>query len=275
MGKQSGLTFIEIVLVLVIAASLVVLGLTQYNSMARDYDATKVTATVDILFQGLGNYYRANCRVQRDSLGNAVAGTGALDPINNPGSPKVLPINSFLLANAFISQWPPQNNNLVDQSAGEKGYIVQLNKLPPATNRAPTAIYNSWTTSSSLSTPYTITLNQPVGLQPLATMTIWTVQVAVKLATGLNPATYKALLRADCISSASGGGVASCSSSPPAGSYLVWERLPSNASSQATSKLMPTMFRLKEFNNLYTNDDMYGATNPTWGASNNNYLCGG
>jgi type II secretory pathway pseudopilin PulG len=275
MSKQSGITFIELVMVLFIASSILLLGITQFQSMSQDQDRSRITATVDILFQGLANYYRANCRVQRDASSNPVAGTGVLDPVNSPTSPKVLAINSFLRANTFISQWPPQNNNLVDTTAGEYGFIVQLNKLTPSTTRGPTAIYNNWTPGASPSAPYSISLNQPAGIQTLATATVWTVQVAVKLASGLDPATYKTLLRADCLSSVSGGAVTPCSSLPGGGDYLVWERLPSNATTQATSKVAPSMFRLKEFTNLYNNDDMYGATNKTWGASSNNYLCGG
>ncbi len=110
----------------------------------------------------------------------------------------------------------------------------------------------------------------------------WVVQVAVKLSPSLTDRQWREMksdLHADCVSSASGTGVAACSTSPAMNGYLVWTRPPSTYNPNITSDYWPSIPYVKQFNRQYTNDPMAtlsGVTNEaqTW-YNPYNYLCGG
>ncbi|EKD53793.1 MAG: hypothetical protein ACD_60C00153G0013 [uncultured bacterium] len=118
--------------------------------------------------------------------------------------------------------------------------------------------------------------NQPPTL--LSRVVLWRQQVAVKLSPVLTSAEWTQIrndLRALCISSASGGGVAQCNPAPPATGYLVWERPPTHVSrSKGMQGFEPYV---KQFNRQYTNDGMSilsGVPSGGW-YNTQNYLCGG
>jgi type II secretory pathway pseudopilin PulG len=254
-GKQTGVSLIEIMLVLALCAMMIALGLRQYQMYNTDKDVREVQATVDLLFQSLANYYRMNCR------------GGTLDPASTPPNPFPIPItgsNSLVESNYLMSrQWPPILNGLVNREGGDNGYVTQLN-LTNSTRASPQAIFTTWGLPSS---PPTIIL------QTTGTIYLWQAQVSVALAPGLNAEVYRARLGADCTSTLKKGLVDPCSLNHH-GNYIVWERLPSYAAPNATAGSWIAMSRVRQFNQLYTNDDMYAASNAGWGSASNNYLCG-
>lgn len=274
----------ELMLVLAIAATAIFFGFNQIQMMKNDRDAQLVQYNVDVLFQALGQYYRANCRDPINTSGTPISHTGSLDPSdsNNPTATNPYPIlnngTNLLLTNGYLTvqQWPPSINSLVDNDsvgAGgtSNGYIAQFNLVSPSPTRTSSATYFNWATSGATS----ITMPASVG-----NIYIWRAQVAMKLPAKLaaQAQLYRGQLGADCVSSLNGATVLPCSSNPAPGGYLVWERLPSRASPGMMSNLWLTMSRIRQFTQMYTNDDMYGASNPTWATNatppNNNYLCG-
>lgn len=262
-NKQVGMTLLEIMLVLAIGATIIALGLQQYQRYKMDADVERVKANVEMLFQGLANYYKANCR-----NGN-LNPTDSSNPLSKDPYPIVTSSANLLTTNNFLpaGRWPPIPNGLVDATSGAYGYIAQFSWI--STSRQPSGqIHTDWATTTT-----TVAMSVNTG-----EVRVLQAQVAVKLPTSLvaNANAYRAMLGADCVSSASGTTVTPCptGSLSTTGSYLVWERMPSMASPDTASPYWLTMPRIKEFNSLYTNDEMYGASNSTFEATNY-YLCGG
>jgi len=266
MKKQSGMTLLEIMLVLAIIASIIVLSFTQYQSLKIDQNAQQLLANVEYLIQGAKSYYQANCRGLfnpnnfNNQSGNYASyrnydgggSFGALNPAASPTSPKALNITTDLLT-------PGSNLN---------AYVVQLNLSSNASTR----------TVSACCTPgLTSPLTYPAQIITQDKVPVWQIQVAVKILDTSQIQMYRKLLVADCISDLAGSTVTPCSLSGGGGtgSYLVFTRLPSansTASMSNQSPLAPSMAVLKEFNNLYTNDPMYDLSNPS---NIEYYLCGG
>jgi len=258
--KQTGLSLIEMVLVLTLSTAIILAGIRQYGIFKMDADAQLVQATVNGLFQGMNDYYQANCRTTMAAATSPIIipiGTGATSLVTNG----YLPI-----------KWPPRINGLVDSTAGtDDGFSAQFN-LQTAATRMPSGTFTNW--EGTTPTPITVSYAANTPAVPVGTISVWVAQVTFKLATGMIAANYRGLLGADvCVSSLSGGTVIACSIAP-IGGYIAWLRMPSFASPRTASPLLPTMMRIRGFTQLYTNDDMYGATNSTF-ESTNNYLCGG
>lgn len=263
--KQQGVTLIETVLGLVIIFALIALGIFQYQRYERDNEIREVLAQVDQLFQGLAQYYQANCRAYStdNPNPNALPTTGTLSV--------TLSINTganSLVSNGYIAKWSPILNKLVDVTAGEKGYSAQLTGRSSA-NRLPRSLFTNWVCTNP-ATPSTCTTVVTTFPTSIGTIYVWQSHIAMKLATDLDPTLYQKRLGATCTST---DAVTSCASAVP-GQYMVWESLPSSASPSTNSVLSSSMARLKAFTNMYYTDDMYAASNSTWGSSTNNYLCG-
>lgn len=251
MYKVAGFTLFELLLVMVIGMSSIYVVLRQYNSMQKDTDARQVLSTVDGLFQGAKHYYQANCRKWSTQEG------GAFDPANT-SSTSITVTPSTLSSNGFLDmKWPPAINNIVNTSAADNGYVITFT-LNPVDNRSPTAVYFNW-----LGTPQNPI---PISLTQVGQVYRWMIQVTLTLKSSINVAAYKARLGANS----------------SAGQTLTWTRLPSSVSNSLSTNVWPTMSRVKQFTNLYTNDDMYGASNSgfaqgradfTNGTLGNDYLC--
>ena len=252
--NQIGLSLIEVMLVLAVAASMLVFGIRQYQQFKLQQDIRQVQQTIDSLFVALGHYYQAYC------------GSGlSLDPAQTPDNPFVI-LPSDLVAEQFL----PANWNAI-KVPFVSSYITQLN-LNDANVLNVQGCWNFGTyTCGSLDT-----------LPPTSTGYVytWRIQVAIQLTTGANAQAYKAALGADCLSTLNGDAVTPCSSTST-GNFLVWERWPSFASQQIVSNLWMSMQQLKQFNIQYTHDQMYELNNGPWetsagvtGTGAQPYLCG-
>lgn len=296
MKKISGVTILEMLLALAIISFILTLVARQLSVAQNDTNAQQLQATVDRLFQSAANYYYGNCRQQVDS-NNAVPADATdkatLDPVNVASTSVPFPVMNqtlnLLTAGKYListQTWPPSPNTFIDGSGttDDHGFVVQFNPVTPS--RSPAGIYQNWeTVNGSTGTGVAMQSNpsyRTPSLTSVGTIYIWRIQVSVKLAPGLVPdaTTFKLRFSADCLSSQHGGYVDPCSANNP-GEYLVWERLPSFASPKTATNYWTTMPGVKEFNQLYTNDDLYGAENSTFRTTsgvtgaNNNYLCGG
>lgn len=239
-----GVSLLEVMLVLVIGSGIMMMAMSQYQSMRRDSDVEQINFNVDQIFQAAADFYHANCRVQTDPVTGQVEGTGKLDPryidddgnASPPDNPYPITVSELMTAGFMTNTLPL--NPLIETSGLNGGYVVQFNQFTPAPDR---------TVLTSLSTT-------PVKLGQII---IWRIQVAVELHDVAKAASYKNLLRADCLSTldSSGTSVTPCSevtSVPTAAPvYAVWERLPSFAVPGSNSGLWMTNAVNKEFTQLY------------------------
>ncbi len=246
---QTGVNLLETMLVLVIAGTILVFGLRQYQLYRVEQSFEQVKYNVDQLFLAAAHFYQANCSAEK-----------VLDPnfTPPPSNPYPLDISKDLQTPGFLLNWQPLNE-LIDDTAAGQGYVVQLNSSTATRN-----IYACWNFDTPTCTlPQSIQSNQK-------TIILWRIQIAVKLKNAANIRTYQSPLLADCVSDTA----TACKQDAANPTYLIWQRLPSFASPKTRTSLWVTMPVLKVFNLQYTHDQMYEFQNETY-AESQNYLCGG
>lgn len=258
--KQDGVTLLEILLVLLIGAVIITMSIQRFQKYRINQEVEQVKINVDLLFQGMGYLYQADCRNK--------------NIFNRNNNPNVIDLQNH---HQFFSQWPLPPTSIIDNSTNT-GYLAQFNLVLPGLTRNIRECY-------SLNTP---SCSAPEEIPLKHSIQIWRIQIAVKLMDATKAKQYQAALGADCISSIrSNLSVYSCEDThrPVIGDYLVWERVPSFASQRTSSGLLPMMFVLKQFNQQYYNDDNYAfnvddpiynnGDHGTHGTDYENYLCGG
>ena len=267
--KITGVTLLEVMLVLAIMVSFLLLGLKQYQQFQLEASFIDIKKNVDILFQAMGRYYQANCRVISDA---AVATEMGSSPTPFPGSlsPGGTLANytrdSTSVTTIYIeSELPPYLPKTwptsvpgVDTSEGYKGYLLGF-ILTKKTKNA----YQCWwhTDVSSVErivscspTPY-----NPIQPNQVATFLII---VAVKIADDPTGDKTKVLLGATGANCASSSPYFCDGSDTP--NYLIWEQLPTKSGSRINSDLWISSQREASFNQQYTHDPMYEMANPNY-----------
>jgi prepilin-type N-terminal cleavage/methylation domain-containing protein len=259
--KQSGFTLLESILVLVIASSIVLLSIRQYQSYKIDSDVNQVLYNVDQLFQAASYYYQANCRNQVNQTTMVpIANSGALDPANSPTNPFSVDAYNDLYSNRYLRTLLPINPIVYynPSSTPMKGYVVQFNLQTPQTQRV-------------------INLSSG-GTVNAGAIYVWKIQVAVRLTDPTKASQYLSLLRGDCLSRQVGATVTRCPSVPAApvagDDYVVFERLPSLPTAQGNSGLNATNVMVKQFNQQYTTYPILYLTSGVTPVPPQNYLCG-
>lgn len=253
--EVSGVTLLEVLLALVIALSILFFSLQQYAYYKRDADAQRVQSTVDLLFQGLGKYFRAHC--DRTLLpGDTVDDFRKFyAPVSKSISVQTLIDEGYILLPN--NQIP--NNPLVGSGGSSPSYILQFNQYQiPA---RPTPLLPMRTVDLSTS---------PATSTGIGSQLIWQAQVSVKLQdTSIAPALL-GILAGTCLSNstanASGLITTPCSSAPVgANQYVVWQRAPSFTSAGAQSDLWISMPTARQFKQMYTTDPILILTDPSAG----------
>jgi len=289
---QNGVSLLEVMLVLAIAASIILMGMRLIGQFRYQASEQKLAATINQLFQGMNGFYYANCRQVLDQ--NSVAqSSGNLDPLvaDASGFKSIYPlsISNLIPRIASANDWSPYNA-LVDNTVGEKGYFMQFNRVieslndpvmsvsactgsdaPPSCNRTDGKVLSSSNVPSSQSHVATWVAQVAVKLSPTLTSTQWT--------------QIKNDLGATCVSNKVGSSIATCDSSPTAAGYLVWTRTPAAFNPNISSEYWASMPYVTGFNRQYTNDGMAnlsGVKNETLNSTTGkswynslNYLCGG
>lgn len=253
-NKQQGLSLIEILLVLIIAMVLIAMGIRMYQSYNSDLEIIRLKNNVNILFQALANYYRANCVAYTHPIK-----AGQLDPAMTPPNPFPIDIEE-LYNNKLLLTWPfkPIYNRYVNYQGRAYGYVVQFNLVEEERKE----IASSFPPSP---TPSTTTIGKNY---------FWKAQVAVELRDPTNAEYYKNLFAADCISAYDDSikGVTPCDSAN-GGNYLVWERLPSLATPELMTDLWQILPNTVQFQQMY---NTYPISHLRSGLITNQYfLCGG
>jgi prepilin-type N-terminal cleavage/methylation domain-containing protein len=251
--NAAGFTLLEVLLVLVIAASIFMLAIKFYRSVRFDADMAQVKYNVDRIFSSAAEYYQANCRVQRNPLTGAIVGPyGTLDPVNSPPTPFTTVTVNTLRTDGFLNAALPFNR-YINNATPNGGYIVQFNRAAASDRLSRTA--------------------------KMGNIIVWTIQVSVAIRSN-TPLAIVRVLGADCAANASGSAVNSCSAGLPANTaqtvYAVWERLPSFANPYAETNTWMGNAMVKDFTQLYTNNNFQGGQpGPTNNLANyQNYLCG-
>ncbi|MBX3708393.1 MAG: hypothetical protein KIT56_01905 [Gammaproteobacteria bacterium] len=263
--RHEGITLVEAMLVLVIGATIIYMGMQQYFSYRRDADVMQVIANVNTLFQSMTGFYKQEC------YGTEPGGTlipGKLNPTNPTPPAAMFPINivTDLREAGYLTTSIPLSSLVNPTGAGTQGYITQFNRNTTVLNRQ-----TCMEGTDAVKGPHdpNCTRAENVG-----EVVVWTSQVAVRLNHPAQRQQYLNLLAGDCLSSAVGNMVTSCSmGGNPAGEYVVWERLPSNASVDAMSSYWPTMPSVSQFKQMYTTYSILNLTNESQ-RPHQYYYCG-
>lgn len=250
MKNQKGVSLIEVLLVMVIAAGILYYSTRQYLSYRRDADVYQLRYNVDLIFQAMTEYFRANC---------GKAG----HPLNSVYPGQVLTVTLTQLQNGGFFTSKLAANPLVQQTTAQDGYLMQFNQISPPPRQI--AVYSN--------PPQTPVIPK---LVTIGNILLWQAQVAVNLKDASTAKQYQQLLQATCLSIAAGGEIVTpCLAGPSlAGAqYAVWERLPSFSSSVVNSTYWTTLPVVKQFTQMYTT---YSILLLTSGVSSVNqyFVCG-
>lgn len=253
-------------LVLAIASTFIMMSLRAYQSYKMDEDYRIADANLSMLFDSLGQYYRANCALN-----------GSLFPTGTPPVPDPtlsFPILPSALAPGFLNAWPLRLNPFVDTTKINQAYVFQFN---PLLKDASEVNVNYCTTLGDPSTCTTTPMPANANIQIL----VWLPQIAMKIKDVKNIQAIGRRLNADCVSDIAPDGktVLPCPN-PKGKTYLVWQRLPSFASPELNSSLSESMTLVKQFNLQYTHDQMYefnlgNKATTTGTVAPKYYVCGG
>lgn len=247
--RESGLSLLELLLVLAIAGVLIVMGIRQYQILKIDADSRQVQANVDTLFQAAVKFYQAEC----DQKIGAYNNLGYLNPNTgiSPDSPTSITMD---LLKPYLATTTFPDNSIV---AGTD-YTVQF--VPHTSERKVTVDTGTGSTEE----------------KTIGTILIWSIQVIVKLRDSSKADLYFRLLRGDClVPSATTTG--SCTG-PGTGGYVVFERLPSFAANQNETPYWLMNPLVKQFKQMYTTYPVQylintGGETPT--GERQYFLCGG
>jgi type II secretory pathway pseudopilin PulG len=242
------MTLIEVMLVIAIGAFLTILGFRQYQVYRQDADVQQLKYNIDMIFQGLANFYYANCGWGVNGMTHS-PGTpptpGLLSPTHlpSPKNPYPIQIRQDLVQTGFLNA-PLPLSPLIDRggdSSPYAGYTAQFNR-------------------------YDTTRTTPAAI---GTVVMWQAQVAIKLKNAGQAEQYKLLLQADCRATTPS---ALCRPTLPLpGPYLIWARMPAFATPSSESTYGLTNQVNKEFTEMYTT---YSILNSTNHSKQQYFLCG-
>lgn len=271
--RQQGTTIFETLLALSLAAMLIVLGLRQYQSYQQTVEIARLKQNIDMIFQGMNEYYRANCFAQYNRTTNTYTfGILANGGNGQPNVNAVIPIDivTALLGGPtgfkFMSEKWPLPSNLINTTVGQSGYIAQFNKY---TYPAYVCISGTNITGPTASQGCT-------GTKQMGTVVVWKAQVSVRLRSTLDVNAYANMADATCLSSSSGSSVNTCQSASP-GNYLVWERLPISANEGVKSSYSTLIPSVNAFTQSYRSPSityLIGTQSTATGSEINYISCG-
>lgn len=269
--KASGMTLIETILVLAIAASLVLLGISMYRSAETDKNYFFLRSNVDFLFQAMKGFYQYECDIALGPDG-AIASGGKLTFNPTDGTAAGVPVEFKVntVKNYIDFDWP-RVAVVAASGAVDQVYFAQFNPTIASSNKQAYAC-SPYATGAQCSNPVPI---------PGSNILLWQSQVVVKMKDPAKTTYYLAKAGADCaVRTFSPGTVVDCSRGVSFGqsaNYMVWQRMPSFASPDIKSPLWVSNPVLKEFKLQYTHDPMYELYNQSATPSlvYKYYYCGG
>lgn len=272
--KISGMTMIELILVLAIATSLILMGLTMYRSAQIDKDYFILQSDVDFLFQAMKGYYQQQCDLAFSSQGT-LSTRGALTFNPGGGSPasSLAPVSfDVTTVPSYIDFAWPRFTTVVASGTSNNVYFAQFNPNTVTKNKNVYACSTYATGTAQCLNPIPITSSNII---------LWQSQIVVKMKDPTKTTYYVAKVGADCaVNTYTVGDVVDCSTGKSLGSsaqYMVWQRMPSFSSPDIQSSHWVSNPVTKEFKLQYTHDPMYEMYNPSATPPDvyNYYYCGG
>lgn len=244
-SKTQGVTILEVMLVMVISATVVVLGIKLYERFHANAEAENLKQNIDAIFDGGYQYYLANCST-----------SGAL---SSPTSSSVAVKLSTLKTSGYLNSKDIIPNELVDSGTADQDYIVQFNRSE---------------------VDRLVCLNDDCSEeQKIGNIVLWKIQVSAKLKNAETASAYQAYLVADCLSSLGTDdppSVALCSAETP-GDYIVFERAPVSIASRIGNQ-PPLALSMPRVDMLRQNESSLPLSyllNSTDAADAQYYGCGG
>lgn len=255
--RERGISLVEMLLVLILGGAIIFLSMRQYQVFRQDADVQQLEANVDTLFQAMTQYYRANCYGTQNPT-SGILTPGTLNPMNAtsplPG-PRPINIDTDLVARGYLPANTPFPANPIVNDAGAgtsrfKGYVAQFNVMTSTRTTSGTTV---------------------------GTVVIWKPQIAVLVRNTALAQQYLRQSGGDCLSTLNGNTVRTCIATST-GTYIVWERLPSYASTRGNSNLWQARARLNQFTQMYSvypTPNLLTRSGQTPANQTQYYLCGG
>jgi len=272
--KMTGLSLLEIILVLAIATSLMLAGLSMYQSIQMENKySILLRADVDFLFEAMKGYYQQQCDIAFSTDGTIYRkGDLTFNPGNAMPPTDFAPVTfDVTTANTYLPLMWPRGTSVVAAGTPANVYFAQFNPITGSNKNA--YVCSSYTTGTpQCSNP------EPI---PGSNIVMWQSQIVVKMKDPSKTTYYLAKVGADCaVNTFTPGTVVDCSTGVALGAsatYMVWQRMPSFASQDIRSSNWVSNPATKEFKLQYTHDPMYELYNT--GATPSDvytyYYCGG
>ena len=213
MLRQSGVSLLEVILVLTVGLSILLMSINQYQSYRTSADAAALKYNVNLLAQAATLYYKANCNLSTTSSSYPLDPTTISDTV-------IVSIPTALVG-SYLSQ-PLPLNPLVDNGAGDhySGYYLQFNKITSTRYACQTPV------NSSLPVTGTTVDQNCQTTVAVGTQIDWQAQISVKLNNNALASYVGNLTSSTCTSSMSTGGIVSCSNASTFSSIcLYWANL--------------------------------------------------
>ncbi len=269
MKRYQGVTLIEMLLVLVIAAGIMYFGVKQYHLYRLQSDITQVQVNVNSLFNAMSKFYRAQCYGSVDPnnpSASPLAGTGVLRTTTT--SPYAIDITKDLFNNGYLNIQMPLSP-LISPTVGTDGFVAQFNRYTQVVRKCQDQ--GSWGPYTSMG----CSTNTP---PQIGTLVLWKAQVAILLQDPITAQQFKQMMSADCISTMQNGIVTPCPGSVSgSGVFLVWERIPSAStmSIEATSPTQASIPAVQNFTNMYRVSGASSMINISHTPETTFFYCGG
>ena len=108
-NQFKGFTLLELVLVLLIAASIIFLGVERYQTYQRNKDIQALQQNINLIFQALNNYYHSNCKASQTftvNISNLPVNVLANLNKTNLASPSSYQVSATLIGSTQQTQKP-------------------------------------------------------------------------------------------------------------------------------------------------------------------------
>ncbi len=251
--KQSGATILEVLLVLAIVAAMVLLGIRQYVNYRRSADVEQLKQTIDIIFKGMSDFYRANCFGQYNPATNrytfSVFRTSAGSPLVTTTANNTLVINMDTQLRGtpkYINLTDNQfRSPLIDYTKFQHGFHLQFVR-----GFLDVFVCTEGINATGIDPASGCTKKVKVGQ-----VVVWTPQVTVQPSAAITAQQLRNVADATCTTNVVGTYTTPCPLSSPSSTAAVsWMRQPSMPTRGTTSTysfLMPT---LNAFTQMYQSD---------------------
>jgi hypothetical protein len=270
-----GVTLLEIMLVLSIAALLIIMSVNMTKYWLYQNNVQLLKVTVDQLFDAAASYYKANCGIT-----NIVVGPASNGPLVGTSSPYAISPAALVTAGYLKSNWNQPVNSLVNTTDPSGGYLVQYNLVSNSAINASCTAPNCIPSNTTFPSGGASTGTYKAAINNNMSALVWIIQISVLMA---NTSTSSMIrignyLGYSCMTAEVGTTQTTpCPAIGATPAWLAWMRLPAFASPGSSTPLYLAMPMVKELNLQYTHDQMYELSAQTYNGTSSSsayYTCG-